>query len=119
MPRSAAAPFCWAACRSPSPSSCSGTSSRATAPTWKPRGATGTTKQQTRNGAEVSIGGGLERHFFERFGIFGEADYVYGFTSLGRSAATPGSICASGNGCDVLKNTSVGTIRGGLSVKLR
>jgi hypothetical protein len=79
----------------------------------------GSTKQQTRNGAEVSIGGGLERDFAQRFGIFGEADYVYGFTSLGRSAATPGSICASGNGCDVLKNTSVTTIRGGLSVKLR
>lgn len=81
-------------------------------------GATGTTKQQTRNGAEVSIGGGLERQFAHRFGIFGEADYVYGFTSLGQSAATPGSICAS-NGCDVLKNTSVATLRGGVSVKIR
>jgi hypothetical protein len=82
-------------------------------------GATGTTKQQTRNGAEVSIGGGLERDFAERFGIFGEADYVYGFTSLGQSAATPGGICAGGSGCDVLKNTSVTTIRGGVSVKIR
>jgi hypothetical protein len=77
----------------------------------------GTTKQQSRNGAEVSIGAGLERHFARRFGIFGEADYVYGFTSLGQSSATPGGICAS-NGCDVLKNTSVTTIRGGVSVKL-
>jgi hypothetical protein len=77
----------------------------------------GTTKQQTRNGAEFSIGGGLERHFAHRFGIFGEADYVYGFTSLGQSSATPGGICAN-NGCDVLKNTSVTTLRGGLTVKL-
>ena len=77
----------------------------------------GSTKQQTRNGAEVSIGGGLERHFAHRFGIFGEADYVYGFTSLGQSSATPGGICAN-NGCDVLKNTSVTTVRGGLTVKL-
>jgi len=81
-------------------------------------GAAGTTKQQTRNGAEVSIGAGLERYFAERFGIFGEADYVYGFTSLGQSSAVPGSICAS-NGCDVLKNTSVTTLRGGLSVKIK
>ena len=77
----------------------------------------GTAKQQTRNGAEVSIGAGLERHFAGRFGIFGEADYVYGYTSLGQSSATPGGICAD-NGCDVLKNTSVTTIRGGLAVKL-
>ena len=81
-------------------------------------GATGTTKQQTRNGAEVSIGGGLERDFAQRVGIFGEADYVYGFTSLGQSSAVPGGICAS-NGCDVLKNTSVATFRGGVSVKIK
>jgi hypothetical protein len=91
---------------------------------WRPQKITytaasgdGTTRQQTRNGAELSIGAGLERHFAQRFGIFGEADYVYGFTSLGQSSATPGGICAS-NGCDVLKNTSVTTIRGGVSVKL-
>jgi hypothetical protein len=92
---------------------------------WRPAKVTytaasgnGTTKQQTRNGAELSIGGGLERDFAQRFGIFGEADYVYGFTSLGQSSATPGGICAS-NGCDVLKNTSVTTLRGGLSIKIR
>jgi hypothetical protein len=79
--------------------------------------ASGTAKQQTRNGAEVSIGAGLERHFAGRFGLFGEADYVYGYTSLGQSSATPGGICAN-NGCDVLKNTSVTTIRGGLAWKL-
>lgn len=78
----------------------------------------GTTKQQSRNGAEVSIGAGLERDFAGRFGIFGEADYVYGFTGLGQSSATPGGICG-GNGCDVLKNTSVTSIRGGLSIKLK
>ena len=91
---------------------------------WRPKrityttvSGTATAKQQTRNGAEVAIGGGLERHFAGRFGIFGEANYVYGYTSLGQSSATPGGVCAS-NGCDVLKNTSVTTIRGGLSVKL-
>jgi hypothetical protein len=82
-------------------------------------GATGTTKQQTRNGAQVSIGGGLERDFAQRFGIFAEADYVYGFTSLGQSAATPGGICASSSGCDVLKNTSVSTIRAGMTFKVK
>jgi hypothetical protein len=92
---------------------------------WRPKtisytaaSGNGTTKQTNRNGAEVSIGGGLERGFAERFGIFAEADYVYGFTSLGQSSATPGGICAT-NGCDVLKNTSVASLRGGLSVKLR
>ena len=82
-------------------------------------GTTGTSKQTSRNGAEVSIGGGLERDFANRFGVFGEADYVYGFTSLGQSSAVPGSICAGGNGCDVLKNTSVASIRGGLTVKIK
>jgi len=91
---------------------------------WRPQKVTYTTasgtataKQQSRNGAELTIGGGLERHFAKRFGIFGEANYVYGYTSLGQSSATPGGICAN-NGCDVLKNTSVTTIRGGLTVKL-
>ena len=91
---------------------------------WRPKAVeyttasgTGTAKQQSRNGAEATIGAGLERHFAGRFGIFGEADYVYGYTSLGQSSATPGGICAD-NGCDVLKNTSVTTLRGGLTVKL-
>ena len=91
---------------------------------WRPKkieyttaSGSGTAKQQSRNGAEATIGAGLERHFAGRFGIFGEADYVYGYTSLGQTAATPGGICAN-NGCDVLKNTSVTTIRGGLTVKL-
>jgi hypothetical protein len=78
----------------------------------------GITKQQSRNGAEVSIGGALERDFARRFGIFAEADYSYGFTSLGQSSATPGGICAN-NGCDVLRNTSVTSLRGGLSVKIK
>jgi len=92
---------------------------------WRPKmisytaaSGSGTSKQQNRNGAEVSIGGALERDFARRFGIFAEADYVYGFTSLGQSSATPGGICAN-NGCDVLKNTSVTTLRGGLSVKIK
>ena len=78
----------------------------------------GTSKQRHRSGAEVSIGGGLERHIVDRFGLFADAVYVYGFTGLGRSSATPGGFCAT-TGCDVLKNTSATSLRGGLSVRVR
>jgi hypothetical protein len=78
----------------------------------------GTTKQRHRSGAELSIGGSLERHIVDRFGVFADAVYAYGFTSLGRSSATPGGFCAT-SGCDVLKNTSATSIRGGLSVRVR
>lgn len=74
-------------------------------------------KQQSRSGAELSIGGGLDKHIYDRFGIFAEALYTYGFTSFGQGLATPTGVC-SNNGCDALKNTSIGTIRGGLRVRI-
>jgi hypothetical protein len=78
----------------------------------------GQAKQRHRSGAELTIGGGLERNIFDRYGLFGEAAYAYGFTSIGQGAATPGGLCATGN-CDILKNTSIATFRGGLSVRIR
>ena len=78
----------------------------------------GTSKQRHRSGAELTIGGGLERHVADRFGIFAEGQYAYGFTSLGRSSTSPGAVCST-TSCDVLKNTSVTTLRGGLSVRFR
>lgn len=78
----------------------------------------GTAKQRHRSGAELTIGGGLERNIFDRYGLFGEVVYAYGFTSIGRGTAAPGGLCAT-NSCDILKNTSIATFRGGLSVRIR
>jgi hypothetical protein len=80
-------------------------------------GSTGTAKQQHRSGAEVVLGGSLDAPLFDRYALFGEAEWVYGFTSFGRGFTTPGGACAS-NGCDPLKNTSIGTIRGGLRIRV-
>jgi hypothetical protein len=77
----------------------------------------GTTSQQHRRGAAFSFGAGLDKHIVDRFGLFGEAVYSYGFTSLGQGYATPGGTCANTNGCDVLKNTTLGVIRGGLRIQ--
>lgn len=77
----------------------------------------GSAKQQSRSGGEISISGTLDRQIVDRVAIYGEAQYLYGFTSLGRFSATPGGNCAA-NGCDVLKNTPVATLRGGLRVRL-
>jgi hypothetical protein len=77
----------------------------------------GTATQQHRRGAAFTLGAGLDKHIVQRFALFGEALYTYGFTSLGQGLATPGGTCAS-NGCDVLKNTSLGTIRGGLRLQI-
>ena len=77
------------------------------------------TAEQRRYGGEVTIGGGLDKHIVDRFAVFGEATYTYGFTSLGQGLARPGGTCAtSSNGCDPLKNTTLGTIRGGLRVRV-
>jgi hypothetical protein len=78
----------------------------------------GSAKQRHRSGAELTIGGGLERHIVDRFGLFAEAVYSYGFTSIGQGSAAPGGVCGT-NSCDVLKNTSIATLRGGLSVRVR
>ncbi|HEX8946278.1 MAG TPA: hypothetical protein VF785_24285 [Gemmatimonadaceae bacterium] len=78
-----------------------------------------TTAEQRRYGGEFTIGGGLDKHIVDRFAVFGEATYTYGFTSLGQGLARPGGTCAtSSNGCDPLKNTTLGTIRGGLRVRV-
>jgi hypothetical protein len=76
----------------------------------------GEISQQHRSGASLSITGGVDKHIYDRFAVFAEASYVYGFTSYGSGLATPTSVCAS-NGCDILKNTTLGIIRGGLRVR--
>ncbi len=80
-------------------------------------GGDGTTTQQHRRGAALSIGAGLDKHIVQRVAVFGEALYSYGFTSLGQGLVTPGGTCAS-NGCDVLKNTTLGTLRAGLRLQV-
>jgi hypothetical protein len=80
-------------------------------------GATADAKQQSRSGAEFSIGGGVDRQLFDRYGLFAEALYTYGFTNVGQGLATPTGTCAA-SGCDVLKNTTLGTLRGGLRVRI-
>lgn len=76
----------------------------------------GTAKQQNRQGAVVSIIGGLDKNIYGRVGVFGEAAYSYGFTSFGQSLAASGSACVAAN-CDLLKNTPFGSIRGGLRIR--
>jgi hypothetical protein len=87
--------------------------------TYKPIGTTTTqtAKQQHRAGGLLSAGAALDKHIYDRFGIFGEAAYTYGFTSFGQGLAGSGSACLT-SGCDLLKNTPLGTIRGGLRVRL-
>lgn len=80
-------------------------------------GASADAKQESRSGPELSIGAGLDKHIYDRVGVFAEALYTYGFTSFGQGLATPTGVCAN-NGCDALKNTSLGTIRGGLRLRL-
>jgi hypothetical protein len=79
---------------------------------------TGDVTQRHRRGAALSLGGGLDKQIVDKFAIFGEALYTYGFTSLGYGFATPGGTCATNSGCDVLKNTTLGVIRGGLRVQM-
>ena len=78
----------------------------------------GTAQQQHRVSAEVTVGAGLEKNLFDRYGVFGEALYVYGYTSYG-SGFAPGGVCNNA-GCDTFRNgnTTVGTIRGGLRVRV-
>jgi hypothetical protein len=78
-------------------------------------GTSGTAQQQHRSGAEFAIGGGLDKTVYDRWAIFGEAMYTYGFTSYGQFAAPSGTCLA--NTCDLLKNTTLGTVRGGVRVR--
>ncbi|HVX38329.1 MAG TPA: hypothetical protein VHB25_02055 [Gemmatimonadaceae bacterium] len=81
-------------------------------------GTQGSAEQKGRTGAELSIGGGIDRQIAGRVAVYAEALYRYGFTSVGEGIAAPGSACLNSGGCDALKNTSFGTIRGGLRIKV-
>jgi len=77
----------------------------------------GKTRQQRRSGGEVALGGGLDKHIYDRFAVFSEATYVFGLTRYGSGYGSTTGICAA-SGCDALKNTTVTTLRGGLRVRL-
>jgi hypothetical protein len=77
----------------------------------------GKTKQQRRSGGEVALGGGLDKHIYDRFAVFTEATYVFGLTRYGSGYGSTTGVCAA-SGCDALKNTTVTTLRGGLRVRL-
>jgi hypothetical protein len=87
--------------------------------TYQPIGTTTpqTAKQQHRAGGLLSATASLDKHIYDRFGIFGDASYTYGFTSFGQGLAGSGSACLT-SGCDLLKNTPLGILRGGLRVRL-
>jgi hypothetical protein len=78
-------------------------------------GVAGSVKQQPRSGAEFSFSGAIDRQLFGRFALYGEAQWMYGLTSLGR-VNTPSGVCAQ-KACEGTKNTTIGTIRGGLRVR--
>jgi hypothetical protein len=80
-------------------------------------GVGGKVKQGHRSGAELALGGSLDRQIYDRFAAYVEAMYVYGYTSYGQGFETPGGTCAR-SGCDALKNTTFGTLRGGLRVNM-
>lgn len=77
----------------------------------------GTATQQNRQGGAITLTGALDKHIFDRYALFGEAAYTYGFTSWGQVAGSGGT-CVT-NDCDLLKNTPFGVIRGGLRYRYR
>jgi hypothetical protein len=79
----------------------------------------GSAKQQHRVSAEVTVGAGIEKNLFDRYGVFGEALYVYGYTSYGSGFVSSGGVCSS-VACDTFRNgnTTIGTLRGGLRVRV-
>lgn len=80
-------------------------------------GGTGTAKQGNRTGGSLSLSGGLDLHVVDRFFVFGDAAYTYGYTSFGSGLGGSGSACLQ-TSCDLLKNTQLGVIRGGLRVRV-
>jgi hypothetical protein len=80
-------------------------------------GGNGSAKQQHRSGGSVSISGGFDKHIVDRFAVFADASYAYGYTSFGGGLAGSGSACLQAD-CDLLKNTQLGSIRGGLRVRV-
>jgi hypothetical protein len=77
----------------------------------------GTAKQQNRQGGAIIFTGALDKHLFDRYAVFGEAAYTYGFTSWGQVAGSS-SACVTGE-CDLLKNTPLGVIRGGIRYRYK
>jgi hypothetical protein len=77
----------------------------------------GTTRQQHRSGAELAIGGTLDKTIVNRYAVFGEAMYVYGYTQFGGGYGTPTGVCAA-SGCDALRNTTVTTVRAGMRIRV-
>lgn len=79
----------------------------------------GTARQQHRVSGEFTIGGGIDKNIVDRYGVFAEALYVYGYTSYGSGFANPGGVCSSA-GCDAFLNgnTTLVTLRGGLRVRI-
>jgi hypothetical protein len=79
----------------------------------------GTARQQHRVSGEFTVGGGIDKNIVDRFAVFAEALYVYGYTSYGSGFANPGGVCTSA-GCEAFRNgnTTLGTIRGGLRVRI-
>jgi hypothetical protein len=78
-----------------------------------------TADERHRTGPYLSIGGGLDRDLFDRAALFIEALYTYGFTNLDEGLATNStSICTTAGGCEAFKNITVGTVRGGLRVRV-
>ena len=51
------------------------------------------------------FGGGLDKHIVDRFAIFGEAAYTYGYTSFGAGRRRRRAARVCNSGCDLLKNT--------------
>jgi Outer membrane protein beta-barrel domain len=76
-----------------------------------------TAKQEHRSGGAFSVGAGLDKHIYDRLGVFAEAVYTYGYTSFGQGLAGSGSTCLQTN-CDLLKNTPFGSIGGGVRVHI-
>jgi hypothetical protein len=76
-----------------------------------------TAKQEHRSGGAFSAEAGLDKHIYDRVGVFAEAIYTYGYTSFGQGLAGSGSTCLATN-CDLLKNTPFGSIGAGVRVHI-
>lgn len=84
--------------------------------TYSGSAGSGTTKQQHLSGGEIALGFGLDKHIYDRFAVFSEANYVFGLTQFGGGYGTPTGVCST-NSCGA-KNTTVTTLRGGLRVRM-
>jgi hypothetical protein len=85
--------------------------------TYTAVGGNGSAKQQHRSGGAISFSGGLDKHIVDRFAVFADASYTYGYTSFGSGLGGSGSGCLQTD-CDLLKNTQLGVVRGGLRVRV-